>query len=300
MVGLSINDAILAFALIYSSIDIFTQWNSFASCCHPIQLWLVISYATIILFRIIYYISQYISEDSEDFLPSTSTSGVPFWLNLSILCIIFPFFVSWTIVGTIWFKNIELKTPQCLPRNGANHPWFLIFWLILCYVWIAMYSAFIGISVFFEFRIRRAEEDLQLLENEEIVRRWGRLRLLADYGIHFIRHGLSPVEVSALPVRKVKSNECIGPCSICIEDFKAGDAIRTLPACGHSFHKSCIDTWLLRNAICPNCKTLVRYGKTETGTTPTRFSADSDTSMNQDTISTTDFNGEDPIDDMNV
>ncbi|KAF7458230.1 zinc finger, C3HC4 type (RING finger) domain-containing protein [Cryptosporidium felis] len=295
MIGFGINDAILGLAFMYSSADLISQWDSFSTCCHPIQLWLIISYITIIAFRVVHYVSSYLTEGSEEVLPYSSTSGVPFWLNLSVVCLIFPFFLSWTVVGTIWFKNIETKTPECLARSGTSHPWFLVFWLVLCYIWIAAYTAFIGISIFFEFRVRRAEEDLLLLENDEVIRRWGRLRLLADYGIHFIKHGLTPVEVAALPVRKITSEESNNPCSICIEDFKINDEIRTLPACGHSFHKGCIDAWLLRNAICPNCKTLVRYGKTETGTSPCRGNSHVPDSQNssyrsnsRDTMSTID------------
>lgn len=42
-------------------------------------------------------------------------------------------------------------------------------------------------------------------------------------------------------------------CSICIEDFVAGDVIRELP-CTHKFHKTCVDPWLISKHNCPNCK----------------------------------------------
>lgn len=46
-------------------------------------------------------------------------------------------------------------------------------------------------------------------------------------------------------------------CSICIDDFKTGDAV-TLK-CGHTFHKECITKWFFINnnrncdSKCPNC-----------------------------------------------
>ncbi|KAH7648340.1 hypothetical protein FG379_000264 [Cryptosporidium bovis] len=288
MAFIGVNDAILGFAFLYSSVDLISQWDTFSTCCHPIQLWLIISYITIVLFRIIHYISSYLTEGSDEILPYSSTSGAPFWLNLSVICLLFPFFLSWTVVGTIWITNIQSKTPTCLARNGTSHPWFLIFWLVLCYLWIVAYTTFIGLSLFFEFRVRRAEEDLLLLENDEVVRRWGRLRLLADYGIHFIRHGLTPLEISAIPVKIINKEtlEQNNPCSICIEDFKINEEYRTLPACGHSFHKTCIDAWLLRNAICPNCKTLVRYGKTENGTSPFRSNSSYNYQHSSDNLNT--------------
>jgi hypothetical protein len=45
-------------------------------------------------------------------------------------------------------------------------------------------------------------------------------------------------------------------CSICMDNFKARDRIRTLP-CLHFFHKACIDEWLQRQGTCPICKSRV-------------------------------------------
>lgn len=42
-------------------------------------------------------------------------------------------------------------------------------------------------------------------------------------------------------------------CSICLEDFQAGNEVMTLP-CLHRFCKGCIDPWLKRQGECPNCK----------------------------------------------
>lgn len=42
-------------------------------------------------------------------------------------------------------------------------------------------------------------------------------------------------------------------CAICLEQFKIGDTVRTIP-CFHTFHTTCIDPWLRNKAICPICK----------------------------------------------
>lgn len=42
-------------------------------------------------------------------------------------------------------------------------------------------------------------------------------------------------------------------CAICLEDFRVGDMIRTIP-CFHCYHTNCIDQWLREKAICPICK----------------------------------------------
>ena len=44
-------------------------------------------------------------------------------------------------------------------------------------------------------------------------------------------------------------NECV----ICLDDFKVGDKIFTLP-CNHIYHKTCIQPWLSTNSNCPLCR----------------------------------------------
>ena len=56
------------------------------------------------------------------------------------------------------------------------------------------------------------------------------------------------------------SNSTAESCSICIEDYEAGDILRVL-RCGHRFHLECIDRWFLsstdysRPSACPICNT---------------------------------------------
>ncbi|PHJ16365.1 zinc c3hc4 type (ring finger) domain-containing protein [Cystoisospora suis] len=88
-----------------------------------------------------------------------------------------------------------------------------------------------------------------------MLRRWGRINVFAQYGIHILKKGLTTDQIQSLPHQKLS----VVPvdqtsCSICLEDYHVGDDVRLLQPCGHLFHKSCIDIWLLRNAVCPNCK----------------------------------------------
>lgn len=51
-------------------------------------------------------------------------------------------------------------------------------------------------------------------------------------------------------------------CAICLDSFLAGDVLRILPNCSHSFHQTCIDPWLIGSAttedivtsFCPTCR----------------------------------------------
>ncbi|KAK4474776.1 hypothetical protein MN116_000616 [Schistosoma mekongi] len=51
-----------------------------------------------------------------------------------------------------------------------------------------------------------------------------------------------------VPVNKEKLRECI----ICMNDLKLGDEVRYLP-CLHTYHRVCIDEWLMRSFSCPTC-----------------------------------------------
>lgn len=42
-------------------------------------------------------------------------------------------------------------------------------------------------------------------------------------------------------------------CMICMENFVAGEELRSLP-CLHRYHRACIDEWLSRSKACPICK----------------------------------------------
>ncbi len=45
-------------------------------------------------------------------------------------------------------------------------------------------------------------------------------------------------------------------CTICLDELEAGAEVRVLLRCKHTFHRSCIDQWLIgvRLEICPLCR----------------------------------------------
>lgn len=53
-------------------------------------------------------------------------------------------------------------------------------------------------------------------------------------------------QISTLPVQKR-----IGECSICLDDMFQTQVV-ALP-CGHVYHQTCIDMWLLKCRSCPIC-----------------------------------------------
>ncbi|TKY68221.1 RING-H2 finger protein ATL7 [Spatholobus suberectus] len=56
-------------------------------------------------------------------------------------------------------------------------------------------------------------------------------------------------------------------CSVCLLDYQPEDRLQQIPACGHTFHMSCIDLWLATHTTCPLCRfSLLTTAKSSTQT----------------------------------
>ncbi|KAI6177291.1 RING-type domain-containing protein [Aphelenchoides bicaudatus] len=87
--------------------------------------------------------------------------------------------------------------------------------------------------------------------------------------------------LTRIPTRPIKSgdNELELECPICIDPYRIGDIVRMLP-CRHTYHKPCIDPWLLEHRTCPMCKSDILkafgYHVNVTSRRRAQFSAPSD------------------------
>eukprot|EP00831_Metopus_contortus_P067614 TRINITY_DN60354_c0_g1_i1.p1 TRINITY_DN60354_c0_g1~~TRINITY_DN60354_c0_g1_i1.p1 ORF type:complete len:329 (+),score=35.49 TRINITY_DN60354_c0_g1_i1:71-988(+) len=60
--------------------------------------------------------------------------------------------------------------------------------------------------------------------------------------------------ISSFPLHKfIPGKHKSETCSICLEKFKKDDIVKIMP-CVHTFHRRCIDAWLLSNLSCPLCR----------------------------------------------
>lgn len=285
MSQLGINDAILAASLVYSCIDLGSQWELFAQCERPIHRWLVVNYACLFVFRLIHVVGSHLLSDGAadlavDFLLNLRPKGraskalVAFnWL------VVTPFFVVWTLVGTRWLHEVATLTPTCVPSD--TYLWFATFWVALSYVWLLVQLSLCGVACFLEWKVMRVEQDLRAIEDDDVRSRWGSISTLSSYASlgtfagPLVRSGFSPAEIGKLAglhtctaagvlgeadqaqeydIECAARREDTCECSICLSDVKLGDQLRRLPQCGHTFHRACVDVWLLRCADCPLCK----------------------------------------------
>lgn len=149
-----------------------------------------------------------------------------------LIGVLYPFFMLWTLVGTIWYAEAGLHPELCFKEERQSQ--FFMLWLIVFYIWLIAYTTFITASVLVQHRQHSLGEHLLLDDYETLPR------------------GLSPRSINCLDVQiNQKDGEWL--CSICLEESKVGERMRTL-VCGHGFHTACIDNWLWRQSTCPNCK----------------------------------------------
>lgn len=248
------NDAILLLSIAYSSYDIICKWDEFHACAKPIQWQLIVSYMLVVIFRVSHFVGQHFAEDDEDFLLSFrhKKEVLRIIVNVTWMATL-PVFVAWTTLGTAWLYDIFSKSPECLP--AGTQPWFLVFWQVLSYLWIIVHVTFCAIAVDMERRTCNAERDARELESDgDVLQRWGRMSEFSNYGaVPWVKkRGLSAIDIKKLPC--ITHRGCSQECAICLNDIHEGDSERALPGCGHSFHKACIDLWVLRCAECPLCK----------------------------------------------
>ena len=75
--------------------------------------------------------------------------------------------------------------------------------------------------------------------------------------------GLTPGEICRFTPHLTSPSEADRhTCSICISAILASEWARTLD-CGHTFHLQCLDPWLTRQDMCPNCKRSMRSSALE-------------------------------------
>lgn len=99
-------------------------------------------------------------------------------------------------------------------------------------------------------RSSESSESLEVSGSNDVQ---GQLRQL----FHMHDSGLDQAFIDALPVfmfKEIMGDKEPFDCAVCLCEFLEKDKLRLLPLCGHAFHISCIDTWLLSSSTCPLCR----------------------------------------------
>lgn len=260
---LSCNDMVLLVTLAYSAFDIQSEWATFSTCRKPVHQWLLTSYVFVLTFRLFHSLGSHSSSSSTEgeFLVNLRLKGaMPQLMLYATWFVVMPGFSIWTVAGSFWTWEVYNHSPQCLPSQFL---WFTILWQLVSYIWIVAHLVLGFVALSREWHLRSSEADLRALEDPETLERWGAVsQLQSDGGSRSrlgktSRLGLSPAEIRGLGgISQAECQSCASEeCSICLAELQANETLRELPNCVHTFHRSCIDLWLLQSASCPLCKT---------------------------------------------
>lgn len=240
---LIISSVLLAIAL--------SQRHALALCHRPLATWLGVLCELVYAFSATFAMGRFVEGGGDWWFiePRVPAAKVAFRATWSVLV---PLALIWTLLGARWlFETLDL-TPECFDSafpEKALSPVFFIFVLACCILGALIYLLLVG-CVWDVAQNRRANAAvISAVSDEDLDRRWGRQEVASTPEL---QGGLRPEDLAELPrmVHKGSSDE---QCVVCLCRLDEGDIVRVLPTCKHTFHRPCIDLWLLRNYRCPLC-----------------------------------------------
>lgn len=230
-------------------------------CLHPLDLWVLLACLQAVGFVLAFVVGRVAEHGAAWwFIEPRSRGGkaaftLTWALQLPLLC-------AWTALGMSWLGDTLHSTPDCFPADGLLTPTLCAVCQVLSGLAAVAYAVFV-LNVWDAERCRRANAAaIRCVEDNDLVCRWGQLKPAASMELC---GGLSPTEFEELPRHLVGRDG--GDCVICLDALREGDNARSLPQCGHVFHRACIDLWLLRQTRCPLCAVDVRGSKECAGKT---------------------------------
>ena len=241
-------DFVLIGTLGYLIYDVVDHSTDYSSCCQPINYWLLAVYITLLLLRLC--INIVINSDN---------SFLVQFFRYTLIFFIIPFLFEWTVQGTLWYLDISKETPDCIPSERL--PPLIIWWLFLCYIDLAILFGIMIYELICFLKKRRVRALIEnYLNSNDPYRDIDFLNSLIEGGeLNPDDIPLSKVEFNRLQISNFYSLSIVQyQCSICCEDIKNGEHIIKLIGCGHVFHRNCLELWLERKPLCPNCKRNIR------------------------------------------
>lgn len=172
--------------------------------------------------------------------------------------VLLPLLLAWTALGISWLSDSMHTNPECFSTEEDKGGFFtpLVFALLqaICGMGALAYAVLVVNVWDAERCLKRNAAAISSVEDDDLVQRWGPIKRKASMEFS---GGLLPEQFADLPRYVVASNG--NACVICLGDMLEGECARSLPSCGHDFHRACIDMWLLRKTTCPLCNTDVRF-----------------------------------------
>jgi len=218
----------------YLILILVSRWDELSSCTFPFSIYLSVDYASMIVFKALGVIGS-------RFIQNRQLRRFLGYLRSVVLV---TFILLWTIVWNFLFVSDYL----CMKRKGQSFT--ILNALMFSYVCLSFY----GFLMYWTWKNGIFEEIFIFCDSN----RGGLEDALLDG--EGARHGLTVDLIASIPSYTLESgtHELSEQCSICLEAFCAGDQVKRLEPCGHYFHSTHIDEWLLKSGTCPLCRSEIQ------------------------------------------
>lgn len=158
----------------------------------------------------------------------------------------------WSGLGMYWLDEALDPDTQCLQKGTQPSITFVVACLILSGCEAFLCAVITGQAWVVSQSVARGSAAVMAIADDDFMQRWGVPKPVLQEDLS---RGLSPAQIDTLPCGEGSASG--ERCVICLFPVVGDEPVRKLPACSHSFHRSCVDQWLLRSASCPTCKAAV-------------------------------------------
>ena len=241
----------------FLTVNLFQDWDHYDTCKEPIEVFLLMVYSLSIFSGIFLLASQ-----SNHFQRSRSFQKCSHFI---VLFLYGPATIYLVVQGSIWQAENMRETPNCASFDQSNT--LIIEYIVAMGILSLMYIFVLISSIISYWRLRIFRRRLlNILNNPDRPENQRLLQALLGNNHRATSEdpGLTQYEINKLPstqyttsVLNVLSFNQLS-CLVCLQDYKVGDPVTTLPACQHLFHSHCITNWLVRRPFCPMCRSNVR------------------------------------------
>mmetsp|Transcript_9290 Transcript_9290/g.13815 ORF Transcript_9290/g.13815 Transcript_9290/m.13815 type:complete len:230 (+) Transcript_9290:26-715(+) len=206
--------------------EYFRRKGEWTDCKFPLSLWSCVEFCSITLVLVLNLLSIELYQSRTLRRHAKLFGIVPFLLGLSLV---------WTILGIFWTVEVLKSTPECLPEPRYKVITRLV---TSCVYWCLTCCLVVVFSIALTYLVAADTAAIN-----------------GDFP-QVVREGLDQEGIQNL-----KREVCESPfvCSICLENVVVGNEVIVLPNCFHKFHDECVSPWLVRNAICPYCRTEIQF-----------------------------------------
>jgi len=231
--------------LIVSVVRVLMLWGKFR-CEKPVQVWLLGHQLLSLCLCLGYQLARHCAGPDEAppglLLPLTG-SRMQKVVSFLLLLVIVPAFLASCFLGLFWFLSSTFE--DCWPSDFVNQP------QVICLVLVA--GCLLGMSLLL-FSLGTLCPRSRAIRARTLAQ-----QRLAAAGRAAVRPAGCPGVGLLVPelLRHCPEAECDKDCdvhcSVCQENCREGQQIRTVVVCGHQYHGECLELWLRNRPTCPNC-----------------------------------------------